>query len=124
MIASLAAGGVAGVVSWIPAVPFDVVKSLIQVCLESQLLQCRIQALDGPTGRSPKTTQALTCAFTSINQLTGQAELQMLELLVQRAANAIKPLTLIFALLSRPKAIASRSSLQAQKWHAKIGILY
>jgi len=31
VIASLTAGGVAGVVSWIPAVPFDVVKSLIQV---------------------------------------------------------------------------------------------
>ena len=31
VIASLTAGGVAGVVSWIPAVPFDVVKSLVQV---------------------------------------------------------------------------------------------
>ena len=31
VFASLAAGGVAGVVSWVPAVPFDVVKSLIQV---------------------------------------------------------------------------------------------
>ena len=31
VIASLTAGGVAGVVSWIPAVPFDVIKSLIQV---------------------------------------------------------------------------------------------
>ena len=31
VFASLMAGGVAGVVSWAPVVPFDVVKSLIQV---------------------------------------------------------------------------------------------
>ena len=31
VFASLMAGGVAGVVSWMPAIPFDVVKSLIQV---------------------------------------------------------------------------------------------
>ena len=31
VLASLTAGGMAGVLSWIPALPFDVVKSLYQV---------------------------------------------------------------------------------------------
>jgi len=38
--ASLIAGGVAGVVSWIPALPFDVVKSLIQVSAPLRFANC------------------------------------------------------------------------------------